>query len=42
MSQLLYTQISGREDAPWLVLMHSLGATHRLWDVQMPAFEQQF
>ncbi|MEY3668790.1 MAG: hypothetical protein RL258_185, partial [Pseudomonadota bacterium] len=40
--QLLYTQISGREDAPWLVLMHSLGATHRLWDVQMPAFEQQF
>ena len=38
----LYAQISGRETAPWLVLMHSLGATHRLWDVQMPVFAQQF
>ena len=42
MSHHLYVQISGRETAPWLVLMHSLGATHRLWDVQMPVFAQQF
>jgi len=42
MPNLLYAQISGRETAPWLVLMHSLGATHRLWDVQMPVLEQQF
>lgn len=42
MSHHLYAQISGRETAPWLVLMHSLGATHRLWDVQMPVFAEQF
>lgn len=42
MAQMLFAKISGRDTGNWLVLMHSLGASHRLWDVQMPAFEQQF
>lgn len=42
MAQALFVKISGRDTGNWLVLMHSLGATHRLWDVQMPVFEQQF
>ncbi|MFZ9733461.1 MAG: alpha/beta fold hydrolase [Burkholderiaceae bacterium] len=42
MTQALFVQTSGRDTGNWLVLMHSLGATHRLWDVQMPVFEQQF
>jgi 3-oxoadipate enol-lactonase/4-carboxymuconolactone decarboxylase len=38
----LHAEASGLSDAPWLVLLHSLGSSLRLWDRLMPAFEAQF
>lgn len=32
----LNTVIEGREDAPWIVLSHSLGADLTMWEPQMP------
>ena len=34
--------IDGAEDAPWLVLSHSLGATLDMWRPQVAAFSQRF
>ena len=35
-STRLYYRLEGREDLPVLILSHSLGCDHGLWDVQMP------
>lgn len=34
--------VTGRTDAPVVVLSNSLGSTHRMWDAQLPALEQRF
>ena len=34
--------VTGPEDAPVVVLAGSLGATHAMWDPQVPALEKQF
>ncbi|WP_375487660.1 alpha/beta fold hydrolase, partial [uncultured Mycobacterium sp.] len=38
----VHAVVTGRDRGPVLVLSNSLGATHRMWDVQLPAFEQRF
>jgi 3-oxoadipate enol-lactonase len=35
-------EVSGREDAPWLVLSHSLACSVRMWDPQVDAFQSKF
>jgi 3-oxoadipate enol-lactonase len=34
--------VSGRDGGPVVVLSNSLGATHRMWDAQLAAFEHRF
>ncbi len=34
--------VSGRADAPTVVLSNSLGSTHRMWDAQLADLEQRF
>jgi 3-oxoadipate enol-lactonase len=34
--------VSGRADAPAVVLSNSLGSTHRMWDAQLADLEQRF
>jgi 3-oxoadipate enol-lactonase len=34
--------VSGRPDGPTVVFSNSLGSTHRMWDAQLPAFEERF
>jgi 3-oxoadipate enol-lactonase len=38
----LHYEVSGRNHAPTLVLLHPLGASLGVWDTQMPQFEQFF
>jgi len=38
----LHYEVSGRNHAPTLVLLHPLGASLGVWDPQMPQFEQFF
>ena len=38
----LHYEVSGRNHAPTLVLLHPLGASLGVWDLQMPQFEQFF
>jgi len=38
----LHYEVSGRNHAPTLVLLHPLGASLGMWDPQMPQFEQFF
>lgn len=35
-------KVEGPEDAPVVVLVNSIGTTHRMWDKQMPALEGRF
>lgn len=34
---VIWYTVDGRDDAPAVLLLHSLGTTHELWDEQMPA-----
>jgi 3-oxoadipate enol-lactonase len=34
--------VSGRDDAPVVVLSNSLGSDHRMWDAQLPELEKHF
>lgn len=38
----LYYEVSGKEDAPWLVLSHSLASNVRMWDPQLAAFKDRY
>lgn len=38
----VHAVVSGHDDAPAVVFVNSLGATHRMWDAQLAAFEQRF
>jgi 3-oxoadipate enol-lactonase len=38
----VHTVVSGRADAPVVVLSNSLGSTHRMWDAQIDALEARF
>jgi 3-oxoadipate enol-lactonase len=38
----IWYAIEGRDDAPPLLLIHSLATTHELWASQMPAFVRSF
>jgi 3-oxoadipate enol-lactonase/4-carboxymuconolactone decarboxylase len=38
----IYFRLEGRETAPALVLSHSLGLDHGMWDGQMPDFTSRF
>jgi 3-oxoadipate enol-lactonase / 4-carboxymuconolactone decarboxylase len=38
----LFYRIEGREDAPVLVLAHSIGADHGMWDLQVPDLISSF
>jgi 3-oxoadipate enol-lactonase / 4-carboxymuconolactone decarboxylase len=38
----LFYRLEGREDAPVLVLSHSIGADHGMWDLQMPDLISHF
>ena len=40
-ARIWYT-VSGPENAPAVLLLHSLGLTHELWDPQMPALRDAF
>ena len=40
-ARLWYT-VTGSDDAPPVLLLHSLGTTHELWDPQMPALRDSF
>jgi 3-oxoadipate enol-lactonase len=40
-ARIWYT-VTGRDDAPAVLLLHSLGTTHELWDQQLPAFRDSF
>ncbi len=40
-ARIWYT-VDGREDAPAVLLLHSLGLTHALWDQQLPALVDRF
>jgi 3-oxoadipate enol-lactonase len=35
----IYYELHGKEDAPWLVLSHSLACSVRMWDPQIEAFK---
>lgn len=39
---VLYSTISGAKEAPVLLLLNSLGATHAMWDAQMPLLERHY
>ncbi|MBU2888325.1 alpha/beta fold hydrolase [Celeribacter halophilus] len=41
-SALLHSIVSGRQDAPVLLLLNSLGATQAMWDPQMPFLESHY
>ncbi len=38
----LHYEVSGKEDAPWLVLSHSLASNGRMWDPQIAAFKDRY
>ena len=38
----VHAVVSGRADAPAVVLSNSLGSTHRMWDAQLAELEQRF
>ena len=38
----VHALVSGRGDAPAVVLSNSLGSTHRMWDAQLDALEARF
>lgn len=38
----LHVRVDGPAGAPWLVLAHSLGATHSLWQPQVAHFSQRY
>ena len=38
----VHAVVSGRADAPLVVLSNSLGSTHRMWDAQLADLEQRF
>lgn len=38
----VHAVVSGRTDAPVVVLSNSLGSTHRMWDAQLAELEQRF
>jgi len=38
----VHAVVSGRADAPVVVLSNSLGSTHRMWDAQLADLEQRF
>jgi 3-oxoadipate enol-lactonase len=38
----IWYAVDGRDDAPPLLLLHSLGTTHELWDQEMPAFRDSY
>ena len=38
----LHSIVSGRENAPVLLLLNSFGATHRMWDPQMSLLESHY
>ena len=40
-ARIWYT-IDGRDDAPAVLLLHSLGTSHALWDEQLPALVDRF
>ena len=40
-ARIWYT-VDGRDDAPAVLLLHSLGTTHALWDPQLPALVDKF
>ena len=40
--QKLHTTVSGRGDAPALLLLNSLGAAQGMWDQQLPLLEQYY
>jgi 3-oxoadipate enol-lactonase len=40
--QTLHSTVSGRNDAPTLLLMNSFGATQAMWDPQMPLLEAHY
>lgn len=40
-ARIWYT-IDGRDDAPAVLLLHSLGTSHALWDQQLPALVDRF
>ncbi len=40
--QRLFYRWDGQEEGPVLVLSHSLGATHQMWDSQVPSFSRRF
>lgn len=39
---MLHSTVSGRSDAPALLLLNSLGATQAMWDPQMPLLEAHY
>ena len=40
--QTLHSVASGRPEAPALLLLNSLGATHAMWDAQLPLLERYY
>ncbi|WP_193043908.1 3-oxoadipate enol-lactonase [Mycolicibacterium baixiangningiae] len=38
----VHALVSGRADGPVVVLSNSMGSTRRMWDRQLPAFEERF
>jgi 3-oxoadipate enol-lactonase len=38
----IWYSVEGRDSAPAVLLLHSLGTTHELWDAQMPALLKTF
>lgn len=38
----VYARLSGRSDAPLLVLAHPIGTSSTIWDPQLPALEERF
>ena len=38
----VHAVVTGRDDAPAVVLSNSLGSTHRMWDGQLTALEERF
>lgn len=38
----LYYEIKGREDAPWIILLHGISGSSNSWTPQVKAFEKHF